>query len=224
MRKLWISGFILILMYSCVDSMYGDRYRKLVSNCQASMEEWYDVDGLFNHFPESIPADSVLNATFGMPVNMIESNYTADLIVSVDIDERCQQFYPDTFIYRTFYQDLNFIIDSSFKYYKYYEKQKVRNDFRKGSFPIPYFEDYDFGIGVERIDFVTDSNFEWVFDKHVVPNDLEVFVLKAGKGDFWVEKCMLTRPETMGAWKNGYSCGVAISKNHNMAVYWMMVW
>jgi len=32
------------------------------------------------------------------------------------------------------------------------------------------------------------------------------------------------RPKTLGEWKNGYSCGIAISRKRNMIVYWMKAW
>jgi hypothetical protein len=61
-------------------------------------------------------------------------------------------------------------------------------------------------------------------DVNNVPDDLEVFVIKAEHGYFWKKKFDLERPNTLGIWKNGYSCGIAISRKSNMIIYWMKAW
>ncbi|KJF44166.1 hypothetical protein LH29_01160 [Draconibacterium sediminis] len=139
------------------------------------------------------------------------------------MEEDYEEFYPDTFLYKTKYDRLNFILDDSFSYYQYTDTLKTRNVVQPDAYPIPYFERHDFGLGFERID-LRGSGVTLVRDRHNVPEDLEVFVFKAGYGNFWEIEFEQDRPDTLGNWKNGYSSGIAISKELNMAIYWMMAW
>ena len=152
-----------------------------------------------------------------------ESVYSACIYLFLEMGEDSLLLYPKTYIYKTNYSNRNFIIDDSFSYYKYTDTLKLRNVALPGAYPIPYFEDFDFGLGSERFD-LRSLGILMVIDKHYVPDDLEVFVLKAGHGYFWKLKFDQDRPETLGDWKNGYSCGIAISRKRNMIVYWMKAW
>ncbi len=216
---------IAATLCSCMDYILGERYVKILKHSQRDFESCYQEKGLFNHFPKTILNKSYRNIEYCIPTKIFdpESNYFTDLLLILDMAEGSKEFYPDTFIYKTPYRDLNFIVDGSFSYYQYYDTLTVRNVVRPNAYPIPYFGNYDFGLGAERID-LRSSGILMVIDKYNVPEDLEVFVLKAGYGNFWKIKINNERPATLGNWKNGYSCGVAISKELNIVVYWMMAW
>jgi hypothetical protein len=152
-----------------------------------------------------------------------ESNHIGYLYLMLHRGGDSLSLYPKTFIYKTKYINRNFIIDDGFSYYKYFDTLKLRNVALPQAYPIPYFEDLDFGLGSERID-LRSTGILMVIDKNNVPDDLEVFVLKAGPGYFWKWKAEWDRPETLKEWKNGYSCGIAISRKCNIVVYWVKAW
>lgn len=225
MTRLLVLLLITVALSSCMDHFLGERYVKIIKHSKRDFEDCYQVKGLFNHFPKSISNKSYKNIEYGIPTKIFdpESHYFADLFLILEMGEDSKGFYPDTFIYKTTYKDLNFIVDGSFSYYQYSDTLKVRNVVQPNAYPIPYFEDYDFGLGAERID-LRSTGILMVIDKYNVPEDLEVFVLKARHGNFWKIEIDQDRPETLEKWENGYSSGIAISKEFNMAIYWMMAW
>ncbi len=164
---------------------------------------------------------------YSIPGNMTDkewNRYIADCYLILNAGDNDETLYPDSFLYKTDYKENNFIIDFAFKFYTQLDTLKVRNFALPNIYPIPYFESFDFGLGDVEEKYWYEPGVEMVSNKYNIPEDLEVFVFKAGHGDYWKVKCDIMRPETLGQWKNGYSSGVAISKNHNMIVYWMMAW
>ncbi len=226
MKKLTILlALITILSSSCIDKILGHKYVATIDNARIMLDKCYAKEGLLEHFPTSISNKSVLDIMFTIPDTLYSSDsyYTGFVYLVLKMDEDSLYPYPKSYIYKTQYNSKNFILDDSFKYYKYYDTLKLRNVYIAGAYPIPYFIDFDFGLGAERFD-LRPLGMQMVIDKYHVPDDLEVFVLKAEHGYFWKKKFDLERPETLGKWKNGYSCGVAISKKHKIIVYWMKVW
>ncbi len=223
--KLVILGILVFTLSSCIDKILGERYVKIIKHSQRDFDECYQVKGLFNHFPKSIPNKSVVYSLFCFPTKIFDPNssYFLDGCLLLGMGEDFKKFYPDTFIYKTNYSDSNFIVDGSFSYYQYYDTLKVLNIARPDAYPIPFFEHYNFGLDSVRFD-LRNSGVLMVLDNYNVPEDLEVFVLKAGYGNFWKIEIAQERPETLELWKNGYSSGIAISKELNMVSYWMMAW
>lgn len=223
--KLIIYSLIAISLSSCIDKLLGERYVRSVKNAQRNIEDNYQVSGLFNHFPKSISNKSFIRLKSCIPNKTFDSEsvYSAYLFLFLNMEDETNGFYPDTFLYKTNYQDLNFIIDDSFGYFKHYDKTKVRNVVQKGKYPIPYFENFDFGLGFERTD-LRESGILLINDKYNVPEDLEVYVLNAKNGCYWEIEFDQYRPESLGEWKNGYSSGIAISEKSKMVVYWMIAW
>ena len=100
------------------------------------------------------------------------------------------------------------------------------NTYHKGSLPIPYFENYDFGLGVKetltkQIDGEPRPRRHTIYN---IPEDLKVYVIKAEAGNFWKFGCKENRPETLGKWKHGYSKGVAVSDKYDRVVFWTIIW
>jgi hypothetical protein len=152
-----------------------------------------------------------------------ENTHAGYTFLFLNMGEDSKALYPKKYIYKTYYANQNFIVDDSFDYYKYTDTLNLRNVAHYGLYPIPYFEYFDFGLGSLRFDFRS-SGVPAIIDKYNVPDDLEVFVIKAGHVYFWKLKFEQERPESLGVWKNGYSSGIAISEKLNMIVYWMKAW
>jgi len=220
-----VLSFFSIILSSCIDKVLGHKYVAAIENCKIEFKHSYSINGLFDHFPKSISNRSFVDMEFTIPSNIYykDSYHTGFVYLMLHMGEDSLSLYPKTYIYKTHYTDRNFIIDDGFSYYNYFDTLKLRNVALPEAYPIPYFEDLDFGLGSERID-LRSRGILMVIDKQNVPNDLDVFVLKAGYGYFWKLKADWERPETLGIWKNGYSCGIAISRKCNMIVYWSKVW
>lgn len=226
MKKKIVLTLLLIIMFSsCIDKILGHKYVALVENARANLKSSYTIDGLFDHFPKSISNKSYIDMLATIPDNIYypDTYHTGFFYLFLNMGKDSLSLYPKKYIYKTQYTNQNFILDDSFSYYKYTDTLKLRNVIVPKAYPIPYFEDFDFGLGSERFD-LRPLGMLMVIDKYYVPEDLEVFVLKAGYGYFWKKKFDLDRPETLGEWKNGYSCGIAISKKRNIIIYWMKVW
>lgn len=214
-----------IMLNSCIDKILGHKYVTTIENCEIGFKHSYSINGLFDHFPKSISNKSFIDMEFTVPSNTYykDSYHTGFVYLILQMGEDSLSLYPKTYNYKTNYADRNFIIDDGFSYYTYFDTLRLRNVALPGTFPIPYFEDIDFGLGFERID-LDRFGFPISVDKNAVPDDLEVFVLKSGHGYFWKLKADWDRPKSLGKWKNGYSCGIAISKKRNIIVYWMKAW
>lgn len=223
--KILVLILLNITLGSCTDSIIGHKYVSSIKNARINFEHCYSVNGLFDHFPKSISNKSVVDMLLKIPNNTyyLGSYYIGFSFLILKMEGDSLGLYPKSYVYKTLYTNRNFIIDVAFSNYKYTDTLKQRNVALPGAYPIPYFEDLDFGLGSERFDLRT-KGIDLVVDKNNVPDDLEVFVLKTGYGFFWKLKFDQDRPITLGDWKNGYSCGIAISKKNNMIVYWMMAW
>ena len=225
-KSIFILALVTIILSSCIDRILGHKYVATIDNARIMLEKSYTKEGLLEHFPKSISNKSVLHIMFTIPDTIFyEDDYNTGFVyLALKMGEDSLSVYPKSYIYRTQYNNnKNFILDESFTYYKYYDTLKLRNVYIPGAYPIPYLIDFDFGLGSERFD-LRPQGMLMVIDKYKVPDDLEVYVIKAEHGYFWKKKFDLQRPNTLGIWKNGYSCGVAISKKMNLIIYWTKVW
>lgn len=223
--KVIISTLFIFTLCSCIDKILGHKYVATIDNTRIRIKKSYTKDGLFDHFPKSVSAQSYIYMESCIPSEVYDftSEFSAYSYLFLNMEKDSLLLFPQTYIYRTHYTDKNFIIDDRFSYYMYFDTLKVRNIIFPEAYPIPYFEDFDFGLGCEKFD-LRPSGIQMIIDKYTVPNDLEVYVLKAEHGYFWKKKYDLKRPQKLGIWQNGYSCGIAISKRLNVIVYWMKAW
>jgi len=224
-KSIIILVVLSITLSSCIDKILGHKYVATIDNARIMLEKSYAKNGLLEHFPTSISNKSVLHIMFTIPDTTYSPDdyYTGFVYLVLKMGEDSLSVYPKSYIYKTQYNSQNFILDESFNYYKYYDTLKLRNVDIAGAYPIPYLIDFDFGLGSERAD-LDRFGFHISVDINHVPDDLEVYVLKAEHGYFWKKKFDLERPETLGKWKNGYSCGIAISRKSKIIIYWMKVW
>ena len=224
-KKAITLSFLIIISSSCIDKILGRKYVATIENYEIGFKKSYSIRGLFDHFPKSISNNLFVGLQSTVPSNIYypDSYHTGFVYLTLKMGEDSLSLYPKTYLYKTKYNERNFIIDDGFSYYTYFDTLKLRNVAINGVYPIPYFEDIDFGIGSERFD-LRKIGILMVIDKYYVPEDLDVFVLKANHGYFWKLKANWDRPETLGEWKNGYSYGIAISKKQKIIVYWMKAW
>ena len=161
--KLIIVGILAVFFSSCIDQILGKRYVKMIKQSQRNFEDCYQVNGLYNHFPTSFSNQSVLNSKFSYPTKNFDPDihYFIDGVLLLNMGENFKIFYPDTFIYKTNYSDSNFIVDGSFSYYQYYDTLKILNISKPKMYPIPFFENYDFGLDSVRFD-LRDAGFLWL--------------------------------------------------------------
>jgi hypothetical protein len=224
--RFFIVGILAVVLSSCVDAILGEKYVSSIKHSKRDLENCYKVKGLFDHYPKSISNKNVIQMQTYVPdhLNYQENTFKAEHYLILSMGDEIQNFYPDKFIYKTSYNDENFIIDQAFRFYTQLDTLKIRNVALSGLYPIPYFENFDFGLGDVEEKYMYEPDIEAISNKYIIPKDLEVFVIKAGKGDYWKLKSDGERPETLEDWKYGYSCGIAISKKSNVAVYWMTIW
>ena len=224
-KSIFLLALVTIILSSCIDRILGHKYVATIDNARIMLEKSYAKEGLLEHFPTTISDKSVLHIMFSIPDTAYSPDvyYTGFVYLVLKMGEDSLSLNPKSYIYKTQYNSRNFILDDSFKYYKYYDTLKLRNVDIAGAYPIPYFIDFDLGLGSERAD-LDSFEFPISVDINKVPDDLEVYVLKAERGYFWRKKFDLERPETLGKWKNGYSCGIAISRKSKIIIYWMKAW
>jgi hypothetical protein len=86
---------------------------------------------------------------------------------------------------------------------------KVNQDCFKKLYPIPNFINYHSTNGNADSKLTDDFNF---------------YVLEAESGNYWKKYNLLPNPQMPDGWKNGYSRGVAISKEKRDVIYWAIVW
>ena len=163
----------IILLSSCIDKVLGHKYVATIDNARIMLEKSYAKEGLLEHFPTSISNKSVLHIMFTIPDTTYspDVNYTGFVYLVLKMGEDSISLYPKSYIYKTQYNSRNFILDDSFKYYKYYDTLKLRNVDISGAYPIPYFIDFDFGLGSERFD-LDRFGFHISVDVNNVPDDL----------------------------------------------------
>lgn len=95
----------------------------------------------------------------------------------------------------------------------------------RNKYPIPYFENWDFGLGESKTEKMTDDNGKTYYQTYFnIPSDLKVYVLSSNPENPIASKFDVNRPESLKEWKHGYSSGIAVSKKENLVMYWFMQW
>ncbi|WP_129583059.1 hypothetical protein [Flavobacterium cyanobacteriorum] len=85
---------------------------------------------------------------------------------------------------------------------------KIERDCYKNLYPVPNF-----------IEFRNHSAKEL----NIGP-DFDIYVLEAKSGNYFKEYNLKPNPQMPNNWKNGYSKGVALSREENTVIYWAIVW
>ncbi len=201
---------------------------KLLTKQRSGFTKDYLKEGLLVHFPRKIKNNKV--SYFSYPASCPPT-----FECSSQFGERC--FILDKSDYKLEMKEL--LIDSSqiYKYDNYEVNIIIKmtelrgerfpvekcNKWYEGKLPIPYFENYNFGLGDVQETVEIDGQV-YCESIYTIPSDLQVYVIDAQPGDFWKVSCNEIRPESLREWKHGYSRGIALSDSENIIVYWAMIW
>ncbi len=91
---------------------------------------------------------------------------------------------------------------------KILDSTKISNDCFKSMLPIPNFIAYDNPV---QVDLKLDESFI-------------IYVLEAKAGNHFKEFELLPNPQMPKDWKNGFSKGIAISREKKTLIYWGIIW
>ncbi|KAF2335742.1 hypothetical protein [Flavobacterium daemonense] len=89
------------------------------------------------------------------------------------------------------------------------DSTKMNQDCFKDLYPIPNFIEYEFAKGKNEI---------------YLENNFDIYVLEAKKGNCLREFKMMPNPQMPANWKNGYSKGIAVSRERKTLIYWSVIW
>ncbi len=220
---------VLLFFSGCINFI---RPVKIISTKQQkSFEKNYQIHGLFDFIPEFAKKNTFGTTAFPPPdsINCHYVNQNSYAIIignKSDYLEDLKKVFDNGIVYTTDYlNDSNFIVDIIELKRTLFPVAKC-NTYHKGKYPIPYFENYNFGLGIKET-LKKQIVGEPPPRRHTVyniPKDLKVYVIEARAGNFWKFDCKENRPETLGKWKHGYSKGVAVSDKYDKVVFWVIVW
>lgn len=221
-KIIWMSSLLVFwLLVSCVNpNVLNADY--VFSDVKKSIVEQVGENDMFVHFPENITSDC-LGMRYTSPSEG-GSDCIGDLYLTYGFDESLvEQLTKDSILYYTEYRDSANVIINMSEFRRNIFPIKKCNKWFCGNYPIPYFENFDFGLGEHRNEKIVDGVTYWDCI-YTVPNDLRIFVISARSGKFWKKECDENRLEILKEWKNGYSSGIAITKENNKVIYWAMIW
>lgn len=86
----------------------------------------------------------------------------------------------------------------------------------EGLFPIPKFFNYENEVSNPSRK-IADNSQDY---EASLPPDFDIYVIEAKAGDYFEKYDLIPNRQMPNGWKNGYSKGVAISKDHQSIAYW----
>lgn len=110
------------------------------------------------------------------------------------------------------------LIVNRFETHKTYENRedvvicdstKINQDCFKNLYPIPNFIEYEFAKEKNEI---------------YLENNFNIYVLEAKKGNCFKEFKMMPNLQMPANWENGYSKGIAVSRERKTLIYWTVIW
>lgn len=210
-------------------SYYLTQANKMLNEQRKGFGKESSKDSLLSHFPTRIKNDSVSfhSSPPSCPPSFRCSKQFGEIYIIVDkldYQEELSNLLAGKIGYKAAYVDINVIVNLSELRKDIFPVEKC-NKWYAEKLPIPYFEDYDFGLGEKKEKKIIEGEETPYYNHiHTIPSDLQVYVVKAEAGDFWKESCNEARPESLKEWQHGYSKGFATSEKENMIVYWTMIW
>ena len=219
--------FLFGLICSCNNNYYLTQTRGLLNRQKESFGKESTKENLLSHFPKRIKNDSAflrLSEPSCPPTYKCSAQF-GDVILFVnksDYQKELSEILSGEITYETNYLDSNIIVNLLELRRNIFPIEKC-NKWYANKLPIPYFENYDFGLGTMESKKEEEGKLHFNYT-HTIPIDLQVYVIKAEAGDFWKESCNEKRPESLKEWRHGYSKGFAISEKENMIIYWTMIW
>lgn len=196
-----------------------------------AISSMYEDVGLTDHFPESWQKTTLrtqqCNSHYNSPcdtedcqyyrcdacfVDVVSDTYMDSLIQNLNYDYKTL-FYNDSIL--RFDPDL--IKHPSYRLQMYYD-----------TIHLPF---YDFSYAVFNNEIEEDSIFydgrSWPIIRYIPPTDLEVYVIDAKAGNYWINMCNAEKENRSilpRGWEHGYSRGIAVSKSCKKICWWTMAW
>lgn len=205
---------------------------------QQELDSVYSINNIVNHFPHYKDNKIFRELIYYSPNTQFNSGALYYLSNLNNIEQvLTEHSYIDTIEY---FSKNAFILDNGLLWRKGLSNIIYRYDSIDvlHSYPIPVFDNIDFGLGEEFYFQYIDTdvciscdtsikkehNDTLRSNKFVVPNDFNVYIIDALAGNFWRKKNNVYRPSSLGKWKNGYSRGIAISRSKKIICYWVIIW
>lgn len=229
--KIYIIIVIFIGLYagSCHINNENDKQRhrsRVLKEYKTNFAKDYIVDNLLAHFPDNINEENpyIYSSPPSCPPSFKCSVQFGRIYLICKADTT-SKFILNNFLSQHMYlSDSNIIINLSELRKDIFPVEKC-NKWYANKLPIPYFENYNFGLGEKEEEKIIEGEevpyYNYTF---TIPSDLQVYVVAAAAGNYWKEQCNENRPESLKEWQNGYSKGFAISKKEDIVVYWAMIW
>ncbi len=225
-RKKFFISFLLFFSITSIQC-YSPQGNNVLNEQRKVFGIETNTNNLLDHFPERIKKGSFYLHAYPPscpPTYECSAQFgTISLIVNKQsYHKELSMIFERKIVYKTSYSDSNIIINL-LELRKINSPVEKCNKWYSNKLPVPYFENYNFGLGKKEISKTVDG--ELYFNStYIIPSDLLVYVINAEAGDFWKESCNEKRPESLKEWKHGYSKGFALSEEKNIIVYWTMIW
>ena len=227
MFKFLFTSLLIVSFGGCNTNSYMRNLNHLFNEQKVAFGKEMNMSNLLTHFPKKIINKNVFFEA-KPPTYSYSHKYRkqfGDIFLAVNKSEYHKEFSAllnEEMSYVSAYTDSNTIINLSELRKDIFPVEKC-NKWYQNKLPIPYFESYDFGLGDQETKKKVDGVlcFEYT---HVIPSDLQVYVINAEAGDFWKESCNEKRPLALKEWQHGYSKGFAVSEEQNIVIYWVMIW
>lgn len=222
-----IISLFLVFISGCNMNKYTHDVNEILDREKTTFGIETNKSNLLEHFPKKIKNNNMFSGVYppSCPPTYECSKQYGDIFLIVDkpdYQEELSKFLEGNLAYKTSYTDSNIIINLSELKRKRFPIEKC-NKWHANKLPIPCFEGYNFGLGEKEIKKEIKGE-TYVDHTYNIPFDLQVYVIRAEAGDFWIESCNEKRPKDLKEWQHGYSIGFAISDEENIIVYWTMVW
>ena len=208
---------IILCCGSCSPQDTNNSKAIIKANKEYVLAKSYFKNNFLEHFPDSIkklPTQLIVdtNAISDHPriilydwrnsdvIDSLTNIYSSQAIKVYDAEDTC------LLVVNRFTNENNWHLRNK---YKYVDNGKISRNCYSDKLPIPNFWDSPY--------VAHDTEMR-------LPKDFKVYVLEAKSGKYWDDKHLTTGKYMPEGWKNGYSKGVAISKDKKVAVYWFIIW
>lgn len=209
---------IIIAIHGCKNRVeFDSESLKKVNSDYSRFKSKFD-ESLINHFPKKVT--HIVNFVI-CKTNIKKNDIGLYLVESKLSDEEIKnlekQIDDSHFVAKYTSKDTCLLKINSFETFESLENYKVveiidttlvNKPCYKDKHPIPNFWDYS----IERkVNFWKDENFT-------------IYVYNAKSGNFSKNFELQSNPQMPIEWKNGYSKGVALSKEKRTIIYWCAIW
>jgi hypothetical protein len=212
-----VIGYIVLLFVLFQGCKYSNDVHRVKKDYQENVLVHFDSKYL-DHFPKKIeylPIKYLVDTTnyYDHPRLILSCHYPLQVI------DTLISFYSKESMAVYSAGQSNLLITNRFTSPKNWSKG------HKGSSReiAKYTNDRDY-VGLYPIPNFWDLGFEGEFSDCRLPLDFELYVVEAKSGLFFSESYHTDGKYMPLSWKNGYSKGVAISKERKSVIYWFIIW